>query len=86
MEEDLRSSGAGLRGFKSHPRHHYSCSVPKQFSISLKGTNTNSKRIEIYGIEKILKAALKWLRNKTDMTEEDQTCINQFVNHLLAKT
>jgi hypothetical protein len=22
MEEDLRSSGAGLRGFKSHPRHH----------------------------------------------------------------
>jgi hypothetical protein len=23
MEEDLRSSGAGLRGFKSHPRHHY---------------------------------------------------------------
>jgi hypothetical protein len=21
MEEDLRSSGAGLRGFKSHPRH-----------------------------------------------------------------
>ncbi len=23
MEEDLRSSGAGLRGFKSHPRYHY---------------------------------------------------------------
>jgi len=22
MEEDLRSSGEGLRGFKSHPRHH----------------------------------------------------------------
>ena len=28
MEEDLRSSGAGLRGFKSHPRHlgnHLTC-------------------------------------------------------------
>jgi hypothetical protein len=22
MEEDLRSSGEGLRGFKSHPSHH----------------------------------------------------------------
>jgi hypothetical protein len=29
MEEDLRSSGAGLRGFKSHPRHH-SGNPPKQ--------------------------------------------------------
>jgi hypothetical protein len=33
MEEDLRSSGAGLRGFKSHPRH--------QYEISDKEVNSN---------------------------------------------
>jgi len=35
MEEDLRSSGAGLRGFKSHPRHHYG-------KIYSEGLNTHS--------------------------------------------
>jgi integrase/recombinase XerD len=85
MEEDLRSSGAGLRGFKSHPRHHSSSPVP-QVSISLKGTITNpNKRIEIYQIEKIFEQTLKRLKSKPDVSEEDKTRIREFVDHLLAK-
>lgn len=71
-------------GFSSHPQLHCSSSVP-QVSISLKGTNTNPKRIDIYGIDKIYETALKRLKTKTDITEEDKTSINQFVDHLLAK-
>ena len=85
MEEDLRSSGAGLRGFKSHPRHHSSSSVPT-LPISLKGTTVNpNKRIEIYQIEKIFEQALKRLKSKPDVSEEDKIRIREFVDHLLAK-
>jgi integrase/recombinase XerD len=54
-------------------------------SISLKGTNTNPKKIDIYGIEKIYETTLKRLKTKTDITEEDRKSILEFVDHLLAK-
>jgi site-specific recombinase XerC len=54
-------------------------------SISLKGTNTNPKRIDIYGIEKIYETTLKRLRTKIDITEEYRKSILEFVDHLLAK-
>ena len=75
---------AVIYGFNSHPQLHSSSSVP-QISISLKGTNTNPKRIDIYGIDKIFEQALKRLKTKTDLTEEDKTRISQFVDHLFAK-
>ena len=49
------------------------------------GTNTNPKRIDIYGIDKIFEQALKRLKTKTDITEEDRKSILEFVDHLLAK-
>ena len=78
----MKSRGRG--GFNSHPQLHSSSSVP-QISISLKGTNTNPKRIDIYGIEKIYETTLKRLKTKTDITEEDRKNILEFVDHLLAK-
>jgi hypothetical protein len=54
-------------------------------SISLKGTSTNPKKIDIYGIEKIYETTLKRLRTKIDITEEDRKSILEFVDHLLAK-
>ena len=70
-------------GFKSHPQLHSSSLVP-QVSISLKGTSTNPKRIDIYGIDKIFERALKRLKTRTDITEEDRKLILEFVDHLLA--
>ena len=72
------------RGFNSHPQLQNSSSVP-QISISLKGTNTNPKRIDIYGIDKILEQALIRLQTSTNITEEDKTKIKQFVDHLFIK-
>ena len=46
---------------RAHPQLHNSSSVP-QVSISLKGTNTNPKRIDIYGIDKISETANKPLQ------------------------
>jgi hypothetical protein len=40
-----------------------------------KGTNTNPKRIDIYGTEKIYETALIRLQTSTDITEEDETKI-----------
>ena len=75
---------AVIYGFNSHPQLHSSSLVP-QVSISLMGTITNPKRIDIYGIDKIFEQALKRLKTKTDITEEDRKSILEFVDHLLAK-
>ncbi len=76
---------AALYGFNSHPQLHSSTLVPQPISISLKGTSTNPKRIDIYGIKKIYETTLKRLKTKTDITEEDRKSILEFVDHLLAK-
>ena len=69
---------AVIYGFNSHPQLHSSSLAPSQVSISLMGTITNPKRIDIYGIDKIFEQALKRLKTKTDITEEDRKSILEF--------
>jgi hypothetical protein len=72
-------------GFNSHPQLHNSTLVPQPISISLKGTNTNPKKIDIHEIEKTFERTLERPKTKIDIEEEDKTAILKFVDHLFAK-
>jgi integrase/recombinase XerD len=76
---------AALYGFNSHPQLQTCTSVSQPNIISLKGTNTNPKKIDIHEIEKTFERTIKGLKTRTDIEEEDKTAIFQFVDHLLAK-
>jgi hypothetical protein len=76
---------AVIYGFNSHPQLHSSTLVPKPICISLKGTSTNPKRIDIYNVEKIFQTALIRLQTSTEMPQEDKTKIQEFVDHLFVK-
>jgi hypothetical protein len=72
-------------GCNSNPQLHNSTLVPKPICISLKGTSTNPKRIDIYGVDKIFEQALIRPQTSTEMPEEDKKKTQEFVDHLFVK-
>ena len=85
MGEDLRSSGEGLRGFKSHPPHHSSSPVPT-LSISLMGAEpTNQPKTYENVQDKRFEQAIMRLKSTPNISDSDRTSIIELVEHLLAK-
>jgi integrase/recombinase XerD len=82
MGEDLRSSGVGLRGFKSHPPHR-ACSSDPSLIFPIGAGSTN--KIKIYSYDRIFNTAIKRLQSAADICNNDKTSIIKMVETLLAK-